>query len=322
MDKKQFTQALQILKESSKRKFDQSYELIINLKNIDLKNQNNQIDMFVTLPRSTGKKIKLCALVGRELKDSATDNFDQVITNEDFAKYEGKKKEVKKLSEKFDFFVAQATLMPAVAKTFGRVFGPRQRMPNPKAGCVVPPNANLKPVADKLRRTIRLQARKMPVIQCIVGKESSSDDDVLENMQSVFNQVLHSLPQEKNNIKSVLIKKTMSPAVIVGEKGKKVEGEKIKKGGSEDKGVGVKQVPSTKERTDVTKAADETKKVSVAVKEEKGIDAPSNVEASKNKVFDAYKSEAFEAQNPKDLDDTKKDSKKEPMTTQSRGKEE
>ena len=147
-----------------------------------------------------------------------------MILNDDFAKWASKKKDIKKLTEDYDYFVAQATLMPQVAKTFGRVFGPRQRMPNPKAGCVVPPNANLKPLAEKLHKTIRLQAKKIPVIQCIVGRESLSDEDVLENMMAVFNQVLHSLPQEQNNIKSVLIKKTMSKAVRVGEKGKSKAG--------------------------------------------------------------------------------------------------
>ena len=71
MDKKHFAKALSVLKDSSKRNFDQSYELIINLKNLDMKNQNNHIDMFVTLPKKTGRQIKVCALVGREIKDSA-----------------------------------------------------------------------------------------------------------------------------------------------------------------------------------------------------------------------------------------------------------
>lgn len=218
MEKALFTKALQALKDSSKRNFDQSYEIIINLKNLDLKNQNNHIDMYLTLPKSHGRKVNICALVGRELKEGADASFDKVITNEDFAGFDGKKKETKKLANSFDYFVAQATLMPQVAKTFGRVFGPRQKMPNPKAGCVVPPNANLKPLADKLKRTVRVQAKKMPVIQCIVGKESLSDDEVVENMFAAYSQVMHALPQESNNIKAVFVKKTMSKAIEVGAK--------------------------------------------------------------------------------------------------------
>ena len=174
--------------------------------------------MFITLPKSTGKAIKICALVGRELKDTAEASCDKVILSDDFAKFDGKKKDIKKLAEEFDFFVAQATMMPQIAKIFGRVLGPRQKMPNPKVGCVVPPNANLKPLAEKLRRTVRVQAKKMPVIQCIVGKESISKEDVVENMHAAFSQVLHSLPQENNNIKAVMVKKTMSPIVRLGEK--------------------------------------------------------------------------------------------------------
>lgn len=217
MDKKAFTQALSQLKESS-RKFDQSYEVIINLKNLDLKNQNNHIDLFLTLPKPTGRPIKICALVGRELKDAAAEACDTVIVNDDFAKYDGDKKAIKKLADTHEYFVAQATLMPQVAKTFGRVLGPRGKMPNPKAGCVVPPNANLGPLVDKLKRTVRVQAKKMAVIQAPVGRESVPETDVVENAFALYNQLMHTLPQEQNNIKDVYVKKSMSPAVKLGEK--------------------------------------------------------------------------------------------------------
>ncbi len=216
MEKKDIVAAVSALKDSDKRKFPQSYELIINIKNIDLKNQQNQLDYFLTLPKNTGRAAKVCALVGGEMKVTAEAACDKVIMLDQFPQYEGNKKSLKKLTEEYDYFIAQATIMPQVAKVFGRVFGPRGKMPNPKAGCVVPPNANLKPLVEKLQRTIRTQSRKASCLQCFVGKESLSAEDLVENIFSLYNQVLHLLPQEKNNIKNVLLKKTMGKPVKVG----------------------------------------------------------------------------------------------------------
>ncbi|MAF34956.1 50S ribosomal protein L1, partial [Candidatus Woesearchaeota archaeon] len=154
--KEEFLKAWKTAKESSpKRKFTQSGELIIALKDLDIKKQDNQIDVFVQLPHATGKKIKICALVGPELQAQAKECCDTVILTEEFSKYKDKKV-LKKLAEDHHHFIAQANIMADVAKTFGKVFGPKGKMPNPKAGCVVPPNANLKQVTDRLRKLTRI----------------------------------------------------------------------------------------------------------------------------------------------------------------------
>ena len=92
--------ALKILKKakeaSTKRNFTQSYDLIVNLKDIDLKKTNNHVDFFTTMHFSKGKKIKVCALVGPELKDEAK-HCDFAITAEEFDRYAGKIKEIKQL---------------------------------------------------------------------------------------------------------------------------------------------------------------------------------------------------------------------------------
>ena len=103
--------------------------------------------------------------------------------------------------------------MPKIATTFGRVFGPRGKMPNPKAGCIVAPNANLEAVNEKLQSTVRLLAKKQLIIQTIVGNEESPDEDVKENVKAIYNSLMHSLPQGNNNIKSVYLKYTMGKPV-------------------------------------------------------------------------------------------------------------
>src|SRR3989338_4334941 len=171
MEKQELQSALQKAKDiSEKRNFRQSFDIIINLKGLDLKKQEHQIDLFITLPHPRGKKAKVCAFVGAELMEQAKSVCDFAVPSDNFEKYK-EKKEIKKLANSYDFFIAQANIMPKVATAFGRVFGPRGKMPNPKSGGVVPPNANIRPLYEKLQRTIRATAKTAPLIQCAIGTE-------------------------------------------------------------------------------------------------------------------------------------------------------
>ena len=235
MEKNQVTEALKRAKEvSSKRNFNQSVDLIINLKGLDLKKQEQQLDIFANLHYSRGKKISVCALIGAELQEQAK-ACDEFILVDDFAKF-SKKSEIKKLANKHDFFVAQARIMPKVAATFGRVLGPRGKMPNPKIGCVVPPNANLKPLYEKLQKTMRIMTKGNPIIQCSVGKEDSSEEEVADNAMTIYSTVLQALPNEKQNIKDVYLKLTMGKAIKIGEKAEEEEtGKKTRKKAGKEK---------------------------------------------------------------------------------------
>jgi len=218
MDKEQTQAAIAKAKDiSEKRNFKQSYDIIINLRGLDLKKPEHQIDAFITLPHSRGKKVKVCALVGPEMEEQAKGICDSVIISDNFNKYKDKR-EVKKLANDFYYFIAQANIMPKVATIFGRGFGPRGKMPNPKSGCIVPPNANLKPLYDKLQRTVRANAKTAPLIQCSIGTEDMNADDIAENALTVYNSLLQLLPNEKHNIKDIYIKLTMGKPVKVGEK--------------------------------------------------------------------------------------------------------
>lgn len=225
MDTKQFTQAIQALKALPKRKFKQSYEFIINLKGLDLKKPEHQVELWLKLPYETGKPTKIAALVGPELKDQAKANCDLVILHDDFKKYTAKK-DIKKLASQYDYFIAQVNIMPDIAKTFGRYFGPRNKMPNPKAGCVVPINANLKVLTENLRKTIKASGKLQPTIKTTVGIEDMPDEKIAENMNTIYTNVLHKLPQELFNIKSILLKLSMSKPVKITEKGIEIKQDK------------------------------------------------------------------------------------------------
>ena len=216
MKKENFVKALQSL-EKGKRKFKQTYELIINLKGLNLKKPDEQVELWTQLPYGKGKTIKIGAFIGPELKEQAKENCDIVIMHDDFSKYT-EKKEIKKLAKSCDYFIAQANLMGEVAKTFGRYFGPRGKMPNPKAGCVVPPNANLKVLSEKLKKTVKISAKIQPSVKVAAGIEGMPEEEIAENMMTVYSSVLEKLPQEKQNVKNVLVKLSMSKPIKVEDK--------------------------------------------------------------------------------------------------------
>jgi large subunit ribosomal protein L1 len=233
MDKSQVTKTLKKVKENSqKRKFTQSIDLIINLKDIDIKKSEQSINLFHTLHYSKGKKVKICALVGPELLSQAKEVCDLAISVEDFPKYQ--KKDAKKLATDYDFFIAQATIMPKLATAFGRVFGPKGKMPNPKAGCVVPPNASLKPIYERLQKTIKLQTINDANIQTIVGNEEMKEEEVVDNIMTTYEDLINHLPSGHNNIKSVMLKLTMGKSFLIGKVAKKGEAEKEETPAKED----------------------------------------------------------------------------------------
>lgn len=215
MEKADIIKSLQQARQAKKRNFSQSIDFILNLKHLDLKKPENHIELYLVLPHSRGKDNKVCAFVGPELADAAAAICNGKIEEKEFDQYAKDKKAAKKLSDQHDFFIAQANIMPKVATAFGRVFGPRKKMPNPKAGCIVPPKGNLQPVVDKLKKTLKVIAKERPVIQVSVGNESMDDDKIAENILFIYNQVIHKLPEERNNIKNIFVKTTMGTSVPI-----------------------------------------------------------------------------------------------------------
>jgi large subunit ribosomal protein L1 len=198
--KEQLKKALSELRKEKQRKFEQTVDLIINLQKFDPK--KSQINFFVSVPQKIKDK-KICAFLETKNKDIET------ITPNEFKKYSDKK-ELKKLVKNYDFFIAQAGLMPKVATTFGRALGPAGKMPSPQLGILA--DVNEKSI-NGLKKTINnnLKIRiKEPSIKVAVGKQNMKDEEIAENIMAIYNSVLKTLPKEKDNIKNLEIKFTMT----------------------------------------------------------------------------------------------------------------
>ena len=207
MDKSQINQALKELREKSpKRNFSQSIDIIFLLKDIDMKKNENRIDTYIVLPNSIGRKVKICGLVDQQLVNISKKTFDHTIVLEEFKNISKEKKIIRKLAKDYDFFVAQANIMSQVATTFGKILGPKKKMPNPKAGCVVPGTIpSLDPIVQKLNNTIKLYSGSEKAVKICVGKEAMKDEELTDNIIAVYNFLLTKLPQEKQNIKDIIL---------------------------------------------------------------------------------------------------------------------
>ncbi len=205
--------ALDEVNKQPKKKFVQSYDLIINLKNINLK--QTTVDFFATLHFGNGKKVRVCAFVDQQLFDQATKSCDKVIRDTEFALYQQDPKLAKKLAQDYDYFIAQSTLMAKIAGSFGKALGTRSKMPNPKLGCVVPPNGNIESLVKKLNFTVRLNAKKGMNLQVAIGKENQKAEEVMDNILTTYQATVKQLPNESQNIKNVLLKPTMGKPVRI-----------------------------------------------------------------------------------------------------------
>lgn len=198
--KEQLQKALVELRKEKQRKFDQTLDLIVNLQKFDIK--KNQLNFLITLPH----KIKDKKIAGfLEIKNSNIDT----ITFEEFKKYTDKKK-LKDLVNKYDFFIAQASLMPKVATTFGRVLGPAGKMPSPQLGIIMDVNdKTINDLKNKVNNILKIKIKEAS-IKVPAGKYSMKDEDLLENIQVIYNSILKELPRDKEDIKNIEIKFTMT----------------------------------------------------------------------------------------------------------------
>ncbi|MBN2599734.1 MAG: 50S ribosomal protein L1, partial [Candidatus Thermoplasmatota archaeon] len=121
------------LEESKKleRKFKQSVDVVINLKNIDMNDAKNRIEDEVMLPHGRGTEAKLALFASGDLALKSKNHVDLLIKPEEIEELAKDKKKFKKIADEYDFFIAEAPLMPTIGKTLGIILGPRGKMPKP-----------------------------------------------------------------------------------------------------------------------------------------------------------------------------------------------
>ncbi len=213
MDRKDLLEKIKQVRESSKeRKFKQSFDLFIALKNIDLAKADNKVDLVLTLPHMV-KTPKICAFVDKEMEVKAKEICYKVITKAEFSRYTPRM--ARKLADECDYFLAQANIMGEIATVFGKFLGSRGKMPNPKIGGVVPPTGDLKTVVEKLKKLFIVKTKNTPTINLRIGAFDMKDEEIAANIEAVVTSVENALPQKKEQMRAVYLKTTMGPTVKI-----------------------------------------------------------------------------------------------------------
>lgn len=210
LDEKNLLQTINEVKEKSKkRSFVQSIELIISLRDIDPKKPEGKIQELIELPNSTGKENRVCVIASGEMAlEAKKANADLVIKKTELQALAGDKNKQKELAKAYDFFIAEAPLMPLVGKILGATLGPKGKMPTP-----VPPTANIADHIKKHRKMVFIRLRGQPVLQCRVGTENMEDSKIAENSQVVIRRVEGKLRRGIKNIRSIQLKTSMGSPI-------------------------------------------------------------------------------------------------------------
>jgi large subunit ribosomal protein L1 len=206
-------QAVQKAIEESKkleRKFKQSVDVVINLKNIDMNESKNRIEDEILLPHGRGAEAKLAIFASGDLALKSKSHVDLLIKPEEIEELAKDKKKFKKIADEYDFFIAEAPLMPTIGKTLGIVLGPRGKMPKP-----VPPNIDIISVAKNLRNTIKLRSKTTKTIHATVGGDEMKTEQIAENIDAILKRLEGKLERGKLNIGSVYVKTSMGPPMRV-----------------------------------------------------------------------------------------------------------
>lgn len=191
------------------RRFKQSVEMIIVLRDIDVKGQAGKIREFITLPKGRGKELSVCVVGDEELAVKAREaGAKTVLTSQDLQGLS--KKQAKKIAEQCDWVLVRTDLMALTGRTLGPALGPRGKAPIP-----IPASANIPALIKRYMNTVVARVKDQPQIMVPIGAEDMSPGDLAENALAVLSVIEQRLPSGAGNIAKLVFKTTMGMPVEV-----------------------------------------------------------------------------------------------------------
>jgi len=195
-------------RESPKKKnFNQSFELIVSLQNIDFKKKEFSINEVVFLPHAFPSPPPICVFASGDMALRARNSgTDRVIEPEELDKLTLLKRKARKIVQSYTFFLAEAPLMSKIGKVFGPYLGPKGKMPS-----LLPPGAPIESIITRYRSATRARTKNQLSVSCKVGEEGMEDGKIAENSSAVISTIEKNLPLGSKNIKNLAVKLTMGP---------------------------------------------------------------------------------------------------------------
>ncbi|TGC06760.1 50S ribosomal protein L1 [Methanolobus halotolerans] len=201
----------QLLQESPQRKFAESVDLAINLKNLDMSQPKNRVDEGILLPHGLGKDLKIAVFakgeVGLQAKQAGV---EYVFGEEDLEELASDKARARSIANECDFFIAEVQYMAQIGKNLGAILGPRGKMPTP-----LPPGKNVADLINSARSSIRIRSKDKLTFHVSIGRKDMDINNLADNVETVLNRVEQSLEKGKHNIRSIYVTTTMGKSVKV-----------------------------------------------------------------------------------------------------------
>ena len=200
-------EALALVKDRSKVKFDETVDISINL-GVDPRHADQMVRGVCVLPNGTGKSVRVAVFARGDKADEAKAAGADIVGAEELvAEVQGGKID-------FDRCIATPDMMPLVGR-LGKVLGPRGLMPNPKVGTVTPDVTSA--VNDAKGGAVQFRVEKAGIVHAGVGKTSFDADKLSENIKAIVDAVVKAKPTGAKGtyLKRVAISSTMGPGVKV-----------------------------------------------------------------------------------------------------------
>ena len=204
------------LKSDKERKFVETVEVAINLRDVDLQNPQKRINAEVALPHGRGRPARVAVFAQGEMAVISKKIVDTVLGPEQIDELSENKREARKLADKFDFFIAETGLMATIGKSLGVVLGPRGKMPRP-----IPPQADIERIIKSLTNLVPVRSKDRPTFHVPFGNVSMSKEQLAENLETILKRVESNLDRGTDNIASIWVKTTMGKAIKLEQKVRK-----------------------------------------------------------------------------------------------------
>ena len=200
-------EAIKLLKDAPKTKFDETVDLAVNL-GVDPRKSDQMVRGSVSLPNGTGKDVRVLVFAKGEKEKEALDAGAEFVGAEDLVE------KVKGGWLDFDKAVATPDMMGTVGK-IGKILGPRGLMPNPKTGTVTFDVA--KAVAELKAGKVDYRVEKAGIVHAPVGKISFTEEALFENAKTVIDSIAKAKPSSSKGryIKRCTVSSTMGPGIRV-----------------------------------------------------------------------------------------------------------
>ena len=203
------TEALQLLKDVSTIKFDESVEVAVNL-GIDPRKSDQAVRGSTVLPKGTGKVVKVAVIAQGDQAKAAKDAGADAVGFEDLVE------RMQKGDLDYQVIIATPDAMPLVSK-LGKVLGPRGLMPNPKVGTVTKDTGQA--VSNAKAGQVRYRTDKNGIVHCAIGKISFDLEALKENLEVLLNDLIKAKPGTAKGIymKKISLSTTMGPGLVVDQ---------------------------------------------------------------------------------------------------------